>query len=702
MQMLNIDFHGASGSVAVIAISHPPVNSLGHPVRAALAEAVQSVFAMDSVSAMVIKGAGKMFSAGADMLEFDTPKVAQPPDLGEVITLIETGPKPVVAAIHGVAMGGGFELALGCHGRVATRSALLALPEIKLGLMPGSGGTQRLPRLAGLARAMETILSGETQTAETWLGTDLLDQVVDDEQALLDAAIALAQDMARTHRWQPTRDRVVPDAQAAALLAAARAKAARSFPSLLAPPRCLDALEASVQQPFPDGLKLEWSHFLDLSATSQARALRHLFFAEKAASSIADLPKGSQGRAIHTAAVVGAGTMGTGIAQCLMGAGIPVRLMDRDQASLDRGVGKITAQFERARDKGRLTPQQMETALGLLMPVADYAALGDVDIVIEAVFERLDVKMAVFQALDAAMKPGAILATNTSMLDINQLAASIGRPQDVVGMHFFSPAHVMRLLEVVRGEQTSADVLATVMRLARRIGKTAVVARVCDGFIGNRMIEQYLRQAGFMLEEGATPSQVDGAIERFGFAMGPFRMSDMAGNDVGYDIRQRRRRETPALFYSRIPDLLIEQLGRTGQKTRRGWYDYADGSHQALRSTEVEDMVMAYRTQHGLKPREIQDEEIVKRLIYALVNEGFHILDEGIAQRSSDIDVAYVTGYGFPNVRGGPMFHAQEAGLPSVLADMETFARNSQADPAFWKPAHGLQQAARGAQAERG
>jgi 3-hydroxyacyl-CoA dehydrogenase len=690
MQEHELKLQGTAESVAVISIDSPPVNSLGHAARVALAEQIQAAHADAKVKAMVLIGSGKMFSAGADIREFNTPNVWKSPDLSELIALIEGGPKPVVAAIHGMAMGGGLELALGCHARVATRDAMLALPEVKLGLLPGAGGTQRLPRLAGLQCALDMIVSGNPKKAIALEGTGLLDSVVSDEGALLPTSIALAEHMGEKGHRPTARARKVVAEGAEEMFATARADVAKRAPRQPAKRRCIDAVEASVKLSFDAALDRELLFFHELADSSESRALRHLFFAERSASVVADLPKDTPVRPIALTAVVGAGTMGSGITQCLLDAGFPVKLLEANQAALDRGVALITANYQRACDKGRLDAKRMAERLSRLTPVLDYTELGDADIVIEAVFEQFDVKSTVFRALDAAMKPGAILATNTSMLDIDKLAATISRPGDVIGTHFFSPAHVMRLLEVVRGAQTKPDVLLTVMRLGKKLGKTAVVARVCDGFIGNRMIEQYLRQAGFLLEEGATPAQVDRAVEAFGLAMGPFRMSDMAGNDVGYDIRQRRRLETPSLFYSKVPDILVEQLGRKGQKVGRGWYDYQAGSYQAIPSAEVEEMIERFRADHNLQARKITDEEIVKRLMYALVNEGYRILDDGIAQRASDIDLAYATGYGFPDTRGGPMFYAEEVGLQSVLDDMAEFARNPQADPSFWQPAAGL------------
>lgn len=686
-----MNLYGTGSNVAVITIDSPPVNSLGHAARSAIVASLREAGDAPEVKAIVLMGAGKMFSAGADIREFDTPEVWRGPDLSAVIELIESSTKPVVAAIHGMAMGGGLELALGCHARVATRSALLALPESKLGLLPGAGGTQRLPRLVGLERALEMIVWGEAATGSDLADTRLLDVVVEDAADLLPAAADLAARMAMNHQLPRARDLQVSDADAEGLFAAARSLVKKRAPRHPARARCVDAIEAGLDLPFDAALKRELQYFHELSATSESRALRHLFFAERTAATIADIPRDTRARPVRMAAVIGAGTMGSGIAQCFAEAGIPVKLLEVNQAALERGMSVITKQLRRACEKGRISEVEMTACIDRVMPVVDYDAIRDADIVIEAVFERFEVKQQIFSKLDAVMKPEAVLASNTSMLDLNRIAAITSRPEQVVGTHFFSPAHVMRLLEIVRGNHTSPEVLITVMQLARKLGKTAVVARVCDGFIGNRMIEQYLRQAGFLLEEGATPAQVDQAVERFGLAMGPFRMSDMAGNDVGYDIRKRRKMEMPNLRYSRLPDLLVETMDRKGQKTGSGWYDYQSGQYQAIPSDEVEAMISAYRAERGIVARQISDDEIVKRLMYALINEGYRILDDGIAQRASDIDVAYIAGYGFPDYRGGPMFYAQEVGLESIAEQMREFARNPMADPDFWQPAAGIE-----------
>ncbi|HET9449760.1 MAG TPA: 3-hydroxyacyl-CoA dehydrogenase NAD-binding domain-containing protein, partial [Aggregicoccus sp.] len=471
----------------------------------------------------------------------------------------------------------------------------------------------------------------------------------------------------------------------AALCAAARDRIAAQRPVPPAPLRAVDAIEAAAG-PFAEGLALERRAFLELLESPESQGLRHAFLAERAASKLPDVPESTPVREVRRVAVVGAGTMGGGISMSFLDAGLPVVLLETKQEALQRGVATIRRNYEARVQKGKLAQEAYERRMALLTPTLDAAALGDADLVIEAVFEELGVKEQVFRRLDAVAKPGAILATNTSTLDVNRIAAFTGRPQDVLGMHFFSPAHVMKLLEVVRGERTAKDVLATVMALARRLKKTAVVSGVCDGFIGNRMIEQYFRQAGFLLEEGASPAQVDGALERWGMAMGPFRMSDLAGNDISWAIRKRRYVEKPALRYSKTADLVCE-LGRYGQKTGAGWYDYAPGKRDALPSPVVEALLARHRAALGLTPRSIDDEEIVHRLVYALVNEGARLLEEGIASRASDIDLVYLSGYGFPAHRGGPMHYADEQGLARVVQTLARFAANPHDDAAFWQPA---------------
>ncbi|GAA5236619.1 3-hydroxyacyl-CoA dehydrogenase [Verticiella sediminum] len=671
--------------VAVVTLNNPPVNGLNHATRQGIVEAVTKANQDDAVRAIVITGGSKIFSGGADIREFNTPRMSQAPHLGNVIEVLESSAKPVVAAVSGTAMGGGLELAMGCHYRVAAAQAQIALPEVKLGLLPGAGGTQRLPRLVGLEAALNMIVSGDAVPAKKLAGTKLFDEVLEGDP--LPAAIALAGKVAGAEKHPRARDIRIDFPEAEGYLGWARMTVAATAPQYPAPLRCVDAVTAAVTDKFDAALKKEFAYFHELSVTPESRALRHAFFAERAAQNIPDVPADTPIREIKLAAVIGAGTMGGGIAMNFVNAGIPVKLLEMKQEALDRGLATIRKNYENTAKKGRITQEQVEERMGLLQPTMSYDDIADADIVIEAVFERFDVKEQVFQTLDKVMKQGAILATNTSTLDVDRIAAVTARPQDVIGTHFFSPANVMKLLEVVRGEKTAKDVLATVMKLAKKLKKTAVVSGVCDGFIGNRMVEQYTRQAGFMLEEGATPAQVDGAIERFGFAMGPFRMSDLAGNDIGYDIRQRRYQERPDMHYGKLADYLIEKFDRKGQKVGKGWYDYKPGDRKAIPSAEVEQLIVDYRKEVGTTPRKISDAEIVQRLVFSLVNEACHILEEGIALRASDIDVVYLTGYGFPAYRGGPMQYANEFGLYNVMQAMESFARNPHADPAFWQPA---------------
>lgn len=670
------------GDTAVITLENPPVNGLGHATRVGIVDGVNRALDDDAVKAIVLVGAGKGFSGGADIREFNTPKALQEPSLHTVIRVIEGSTKPVVAAIHGMAMGGGLELALGCHYRVAAAGAQIALPEVKLGILPGAGGTQRLPRVIGLEPALNMIVSGTPVLSEKLAGTRLFDQMVDGE--LLPGALAFARSIADQRPLPKVRDIRIEHPNAEGYLQFARNTVrvvAGPFP---APLQCVEAVAATVSKKFDDGLKFERELFLALVQTPESKALRHAFFAERAASKIPDVPADTPLRDIRSAAVIGAGTMGGGIAMNFANAGIPVTLLETKQEALDKGLATIRKNYENSMKKGKLSQAQLDQRMGLIAGTLSYEAIGSADIVIEAVFEDMAVKETVFRKLDEVMKPGAILASNTSTLDVDQIAAFTKRPQDVIGTHFFSPANVMKLLEIVRGEKTAADVLATVMNLAKKIRKTGVVSGVCDGFIGNRMVEQYIRQAGFLLEEGCLPEQVDKAIEKFGFAMGPFRMSDLAGNDIGWYIRKRRYIEKPEVTYSKIADKLCEQ-GRFGQKTSAGWYDYKPGDRKPLPSEAVNQMIVAHSADIGVQRRKISDEEIVERLVYALVNEGAHILEEGIALRASDIDMVYLTGYGFPLFRGGPMFHADSIGLSNVLRAIHRYAKGQH--PEAWQPA---------------
>jgi 3-hydroxyacyl-CoA dehydrogenase len=675
------------GDVAIVTLDNPPVNGLGLDTRQGVAAGVERAWADAAVKAIVITGAGKAFSGGADIREFGSPKAIAEPNLLSLIKLLESSPKPVVAALHTVCMGGGLELALGCHYRVASPGTNIALPEVKIGLIPGAGGTQRLPRVLGVETALNMIVGGDPVKSEVLAalpGQLLIDRMIDGD--LLDGACAFAREVADARPLKRVRDLPCqhPNADAYFQFARNTAKAvAKNFP---APVKCVDAVEAAVRRKFDDGMVYEREIFLALMLTPECKALRHAFFGERAASKVPDVPEDTPVRPITKVAVIGAGTMGGGISMNFLNAGVPVTILETKQEALDRGVATIRKNYEAQVKKGKLKADKYEQRMALLSTTLNYADIAQADLVIEAVFEEIGVKEAVFKQLDAVMKPGAILASNTSTLDVNRIASFTQRPQDVVGMHFFSPANVMKLLEVVRGEKTAKDVLATVMGVAKKIRKTAVVSGVCDGFIGNRMIEQYSRQAGFLLEEGCTPAQVDRAIEKFGFAMGPFRMGDLAGNDIGWAIRKRRYVEKPDLRYSKTADLLCE-MGRYGQKTGAGWYDYAAGRRDAIPSDVVVKMVEDHRKALGITPRKISDEEIVQRLVYSLVNEAAKILEEGIASKASDIDMVYLTGYGFPLWRGGPMCYADQQGLFNVVQSMKRFAQNPHDDASFWQPA---------------
>ncbi|HTH10340.1 MAG TPA: 3-hydroxyacyl-CoA dehydrogenase NAD-binding domain-containing protein [Acidovorax sp.] len=677
------------GSVAVITMANPPVNGLGLATRQGIVDGLAHANADAAVKSIVITGAGGAFSGGADIKEFGTDKSLQEPNLLSVILAVENSAKPVVAAMHTVAMGGGLELALGCHYRIAAPGCSIALPEVKLGLIPGAGGTQRLPRVIGVEAALNLIVSGEPVKSEMIAGVPgqkLFDKLAGSPESLAEEALAFAQSVADARPLPLVRNLPCKHPEGDAYFQFARNMVkgmAKNFP---APAKCVDAVEAATKKKFAEGMLVEREIFINLMWTPESRALRHLFMAERAASKIPDVPSDTPKRDIQKVGVIGAGTMGGGIAMNFLNAGIPVKILEMKQEALDRGIGTIKKNYEAQVKKGKLKEDKYAQRMALLSTTLSYDDLKDCDLIIEAVFEEMGVKEAVFKQLDAVAKPGAILASNTSTLDVDKIASFTKRPQDVVGMHFFSPANVMKLLEVVRGKETAKDVLATVMAIGKKIKKTAVVSGVCDGFIGNRMIERYSQQAGFLLDEGATPQQVDKAIEKFGFAMGPFRMGDLAGNDIGWAIRKRRYTEKPDMKYSKTADLLCE-MGRFGQKTGAGWYDYQAGKRDAIPSDVVNKMIEDHRKALGVTPRKISDEEIVQRLVFALVNEGAKILEEGIASKSGDIDMVYLTGYGFPIHRGGPMHYASEVGLFNVVQAMNRFAQNPMDDANAWKPA---------------
>ncbi|MFM1979572.1 MAG: hypothetical protein RLZ68_837, partial [Pseudomonadota bacterium] len=636
---------------------------------------------------------GKAFSGGADIKEFGSPKALQEPNLLSVIQAIENSAKPVVAALHTVAMGGGLELALGCHYRIAAPGTNIALPEVKLGLIPGAGGTQRLPRALGVEPALNMIVSGEPVKSEMLAmvpGQKLFDKLSASAETLAEEAFALARSVADVRPLPLVRNMPCKHPLGDAYFQFSRNMVKGMSKNYPAPAKCVDAVEAATKKKFDDGMVFERDIFINLMWTPECRSLRHLFVAERAASKIPDVPADIAQRAINSIAVIGAGTMGGGIAMNFLNAGIPVKMLEMKQDALDRGIATIRKNYEAQVAKKKLKQDKYEQRMALLTTTLSYDDLTGADLVIEAVFEEIGVKEAVFKELDRVMKPGAILASNTSTLDVDKIASFTKRPEDVVGLHFFSPANVMKLLEVVRGAKTAKDVMATVMTVAKKIKKTAVVSGVCDGFIGNRMIEQYGRQGGFLLDEGCTPAQVDKAMEKFGMAMGPFRMGDLAGNDIGWAIRKRRYSEKPNMKYSKTADLLCEK-GRFGQKTGAGWYDYVPGKRDAIPNAEVVTMIEEHRKALGITPRKISDEEIVQRLVFSLVNEAAHIVEEGIANKASDIDIVYIFGYGFPAYRGGPMSYADQVGLFNVVQAMNRFAQNPLDDAAFWQPAPLLQ-----------
>ena len=677
------------GDVAVISLNNPPVNGLGLSTRQGIVAGLEQALADATVRAVVLTGEGKAFSGGADIREFGSQKAFQEPILLSVISALEHCAKPVVTALHSVAMGGGLELALGCHYRIAAPGTSIAMPEVKIGLIPGAGGTQRLPRLLGVEAALNLIVSGETVRSEQLAqvpGQRLFDRLASSADALMDEALAFAREVAQVRPLPRARDLPCRHPQGDAYFQFARNMVKGQSKHFPAPPLAVDAVQAATTQPFAQGAAFERQTFLNLMATPECRALRHVFAAQRATTKIADISDDTPQRSIAQVGVIGAGTMGSGIAMNFLNIGLPVTLIDMTEQALQRGVASVRKLYEAQVKKGKLTAQACEQRMALLRASTAMSDLAQADLVIEAVFEDMAVKKTVLEQLDACARPGAILASNTSTLNLDTLAGFTRRPQDVVGLHFFSPAHVMKLLEVVRGAATAKDVLATVMALAKKIKKTAVVSGVCDGFIGNRMIEQYIRQATFLLDEGCSPTQIDRAIESFGFAMGPFRMSDLAGNDIGWAIRKRRAIERPDLRYSKSADLLCE-MGRLGQKAGKGWYDYVPGQRDALASPEVEAMLQRHRDNLGLRPRKVGHEEIVQRLVFALINEGAHLLEEGIAARASDIDMVYLTGYGFPVHRGGPMLYADQLGLFNVVQAMRRFATNPHDDAAFWQPA---------------
>ncbi|UZW53813.1 3-hydroxyacyl-CoA dehydrogenase NAD-binding domain-containing protein [Sphingobium sp. JS3065] len=644
------------GDVFEIVLDNPPVNALGHGLRRDLAAALRTASADDAVRAIAIRGAGKLFCGGADIAELG--KVRGESLLSELINEIESSVKPVIAAIHGLALGGGLEIALGCHYRIAVAKAKLGLPEVTLGILPGAGGTQRLPRLVGVEAALDMIVSGSPVSALRAAEIGLVDEVVDDDADLVASAIAFARSVSGVRR---TRER--PATAEEGVFDRFEARNARKINGLDAPRACIAAVRAATELPFEQGVACERALFGELVEGDQSKALRHAFFAERAAAKIEGLPEDVALRPVRRVGVIGAGTMGGGIAMNFLSAGIAVTIVEMGQATLDRGVGGVRGNYEASAAKGRLKPEQVEAAMGLLRPTLVFDELADCDLVIEAVYENMDVKKEIFARLDRVTKPGAMLASNTSYLDIDEIASVTGRPQDVFGLHFFSPANVMKLVEVVRGAQTAPDVLATAMNLARKIGKVPVVAGVCHGFIGNRMMTPRKVESFKLLEEGATPEQIDRVHTAFGMPMGPFQMMDLAGCDIGWHRDPER--------VTTILEALCAK-GRWGQKSGGGFYDY-DEKRRASPSPVAQAIIAEFRKKAGIASREIADEEIVVRTLYTIVNEGAVLLDDGYAQRASDIDIVGLYGYGWPRRTGGPMFWAEQIGFRTLVDGLEKY-----------------------------
>jgi 3-hydroxyacyl-CoA dehydrogenase len=650
--------------VAVLTLNSPPVNALSVALRTEIYNHLEALDANAAVKAIVLIGAGRGFSGGADIKEFG--KAPEQPGLHELLDRIEGLTKPVICAIHGTTMGGGLETALTCHYRVAARSAKVGLPEVKLGLLPGAGGTQRLPRLVGVDKALEMIVFGDPIGAPDAQAAGLIDAVADDDK-LQDAAVSFARqviaDGAKLLKVRDRDDKLAPARGHPEIFDAFRQANARRIRGQDAPARCIEAVQAAVELPFDEGVKRERQGFMELVTGAQSAALRYAFFTERLAAKVKDIPEDEPTLPIKTVGIIGAGTMGGGIAMNFLSAGIPVTLVEMKSDALERGIGTIRKNYEATAKKGRLTAGEVEARMGRLTGAMELSALADCDLIIEAVFELMEVKKDVFTKLDAIAKPGAILASNTSYLDINEIAAVTKRPQSVIGLHFFSPANVMRLLEVVRGSKTAKPVVATAMQMAKAIGKVGVLVGVCHGFVGNRMLEARQREAGKLILEGAMPWDVDRVLFDFGMPMGPFAMGDLAGLDLGW-VKERSTSST-------IRELLCE-AGRWGQKTGAGFYDY-DAARKATPSPVVEQLILGLSAKQGIERRPIGDQEILERCLYPMINEGVKILEESIASRASDIDVVWINGYGWPAYRGGPMFYADAVGPKTVLARLQAY-----------------------------
>ena len=678
-----------NGPVRVLSIDNPPVNGLGAAVRRALTEELAKALDDADVEAIVIAGQGKMFCAGADIRELGQEPPPDTPQLPDVIDAVEAATKPVVAAIHGVAAGGGLELALGCHARVASPDARVGLPEVTLGIIPGAGGTQRLPRLIGVEPALDLIVSGKLIPAAKAKKLGFIDELVNINVRgdVVDAAVAHAKTITSLRR--SSEGKLDADEAVFATVKKSIAKKARGFD---APYAAIDAVRAANELPMREGFEKEREIFLGLLNSEQARAQRHIFFAEREVAKVPDVPKDTKTADIQRVGIVGCGTMGGGIAMSFADAGIPVIVLESEETALDRGLKRIRGLYESSVKKGRLAKEDRDARLARLQGTLEASELSDADIVVEAAFESMEVKKDVFRRLDEICKDDAILATNTSTLDVNEIADATKRPENVIGTHFFSPAHIMKLMENVRGEKTSKETVATVMKLSKRLGKVGVLVGVCDGFVGNRMLYAYRRQADFLLEEGALPQQVDSALYEFGLPMGPFAMADLAGLDIGWAIRKRQAPTRPKdLRYSPIADRICA-MDRFGQKTGAGWYRYEPGSRTPIPDPEIEKLIIDVSTELGFERRTIDDAEIVERCMYSLLNEGAKILEEGIALRPSDIDIVWIYGFGFPRYRGGPMFYADTVGVDNVY---ELMAKLYEQQGEWVKPAPLLEKLAK-------
>ena len=684
MSPVTVERHGA---VAVITVDNPPVNALSQAVRQGLAESIESAEADAKCTSVVIICAGRTFIAGADIREFGKPPLG--PYLPDVINRIEACEKPVVAAIHGTALGGGFEVALGCHYRLALASAAVGLPEVNLGLLPGAGGTQRLPRLIGAGPAMDIMLSGRPVKAATALDLGALDRIAENED-LRSAAVTFAEECADLG---PRRVRDMPvRSVATAIFAAKREEIAARTRGLISPEKIIRAVELSTELEFEAGCAAERAFFVECMASPQSSGLRHAFFAEREVWKVPGIDKRTGTRPIEKVAVIGAGTMGAGIAYNCLASGYRVTLLDNDEEGLNRGDKTIRDLYAAGVARGKISEAELLAGLERFHTSQRYGDIADVDIVIEAVFESMQVKREVFGALDEVLRPGAILATNTSTLSIDEIASAAVRPQDVIGLHFFSPAHIMRLLEIVRGAKTADDVIATALDFARKLGKIGVVVGNCFGFVGNRMLYSYGRENQLMLLEGAAPEYIDRVLHDWGMAMGPNAVGDLAGLDVGYKVRRERSDLPDDPRYYRVADVLAE-MGRYGQKTGRGMYLYEPGARTPIPDPEVRAIIKAEAAKLGIEQREIPQQEIIERCIYGLVAEGTRVLEDGIAIRASDIDVVWMNGYGFPRYRGGPMHYAGQVGLDRVYARVCEFEKRF--GPMYWQPPALLEKLAR-------